>query len=327
MEIQAENMTKFMNNENYLKDNEIPNFRKHNDDDREMTIFFLDFLFPYVLDVISGIIYNDSLTMTQSFFSDLAPQIQGGIIEYYLLEHIKNKRRFFDTKIYSFESTEIFVPNSFFIQNYSSYRENTKYKYNELKDKTENKEEQIKIKLLEKNILIKQNQFIGKYYDFAILIYSPSKKGFYLVMFQVSKKKVSSQRLYKEEHEIVLSRVKENLEEEFDINIIEGDFCYIFTNLSNDKTTLEFCEEYNIPYLQFSFQTMEFNEEFPFNLEKCFITNNFPFHNYFSILSKENFKFANGFKNNNYKDIIKYKNNFIFKYMSNNQQEILSNFF
>ena len=331
METQADNLTKFMNCEKCLNDDEISNARKYHEDDREMTIFFIDFLFPYVSDIISRIIYNDNIAITQSFFSDLGPQIQGGIIEYYLLEHIRHKRQFINIKIYNFESVETFVPNSFFIQNYSSYREDTKYKYNELKDRKNNdkkNEEKKKIKIPERNILIKQYQFTGKYYDFAILIYLPEKKGFYLIMFQVSKKKISSQRLFKEEHEIVLGRVKEKLEEEFDIKIIEGGFCYIFTDLSNDNVTIEFCKKYNISYLQFSFQNMEFNDEFPFNKEKCFITNNFPFHNSFSILSKEKFEITDNYtKLNNYEEIANYKKNFTFEYINDKCQEALSYFF
>ena len=130
IETQADNMSAFMNSEKCLNDDEIPNVRLSHEDDREITIFFIDFLFPYVSDIISRIIYNDNLAITQSFFSDLSPQIQGGIIEYYLLEHIKYRRRFIDIKIDNFESVETFVPNSFYIQNYSSYREDTKYKYN-----------------------------------------------------------------------------------------------------------------------------------------------------------------------------------------------------
>lgn len=278
------------------------------------------------MDIFSRMIYNENLAITQSFFSDLGPQIQGGIIEFYLIEHIKYKGIFYNTKITinNFESIETFVPNSFFIQNYSSYRNDTKNKYNEFKERKDDKK---KIKFPKKNCLIKQNQFTGKYYDFSILIYSIEKKGFYLIMFQVSKKKISSQRLFKEEHEIVLTRVKENLETEFDINILEGYFCYIFTDLSNDKTTLEFCEEYQIPYLQFSFQTMEFNHDLPFVLERCFITNKFPYHNCFSILPKEKFKLTNSnnsIKINNYREIISYAKNFTFENIDDKNQKILS---
>ena len=332
METLADNFTTFMNSEKCLNDDEIPNLRISHEDDREITIFFIDFLFQYVSDIISRMIYIDNIANTQSFFSDLSPQIQEGIIECYILEHIRYRRKFIDIKIDNFESVETFVPNSFYIQNYSSFREDTEYKYNELKDRKNNnkkKEDKKKIKIQEKNILIKQLQSTGKYYDFAIVIYLPEKKGFYLIMFQVSKKKFSSQRLFKEEHEIVLGRVKEKLENEFDIKIIKGGFCYIFTDLSSDNATLEFCKYYNIPYIQFSFQKMEFNDEI-FKRENCFITNNFPFHNNFSILSKEKFELTKNFtftKINNYEEIANYKNNFTFEYINDKCQETLSYFF
>lgn len=111
------------------------------------------------------------------------------------------------------------------------------------------------------------------------------------------KKKVISQRYFKDEHEIILSRVKDNLEAIYSINIIEGGFCYIFTNLSYDKETIEFCKNNNIKYLNFSFRNMEFNMDLPFNIENCFITNIFPFHNYISILTKEN---KENFRNNKF---------------------------
>ena len=57
---------------------------------------------------------------------------------------------------------------------------------------------------------------------------------------------------------------------------------------------------------------MEFNKSIPFILNDCLITDKFPFHNYFSILPENKFKFKNISNDNNYKEIIKYKNVFTF---------------
>ena len=57
---------------------------------------------------------------------------------------------------------------------------------------------------------------------------------------------------------------------------------------------------------------MKFNEKIPFNLNDCFITDKFPFHNYFSLLPEDKFKFGKNLDINNYNKIIKYKKLFTF---------------
>ena len=53
---------------------------------------------------------------------------------------------------------------------------------------------------------------------------------------------------------------------------------------------------------------MEFNKNKPFNLNDCLITKKFPFHNYFSISPDSKFESLE----DNYDEIIKYKNLFTF---------------
>lgn len=62
-----------MNSGNCLDDYTLENISRSNEDRREMTIFFIDFLFPYALDIILGIIYDDELLIAQSFFNELPP--------------------------------------------------------------------------------------------------------------------------------------------------------------------------------------------------------------------------------------------------------------
>ena len=107
-------------------------------------------------------IQNDypDLYITRRFFAELSSQTQGGIIEFYLLEHIRYNRDFFGIKIAQFESIEVFVPNGFFYQNYSSRIKDTAYNYNE-DDKIDLKADNIniekeKIILPNKNIMILQ---------------------------------------------------------------------------------------------------------------------------------------------------------------------------
>ena len=56
--------------------------------------------------------------------SNLPSQTQGGIIEYIINENTKNKKTFLGYNVSDFWTVENFVPNSFFIQNYTSHQEN-----------------------------------------------------------------------------------------------------------------------------------------------------------------------------------------------------------
>ena len=67
---------------------------------------------------------------------------------------------------------------------------------------------------------------------------------------------------------------------------------------------------------------MIFSNERPFNLKECLITKNFAFHNCFSILPENKFNFEN-IMDNNYEEIIKYKDKFTFIPLSDENQNIL----
>ena len=156
IEIKEESMTNFMNKGNAIDENEYSNQIKSNENRNNINIFYLEGLFPYIVDIFSKIIYNDNLLITRAFFSELSAQAQGGIIEFYLLEHIRYKKNFFGIKIEQFESIEVFVPNGFYFQNYSSRKKDTVYNYNEKKNTYFEKEDiKVKINLPKKNILIK----------------------------------------------------------------------------------------------------------------------------------------------------------------------------
>ena len=106
----------FMNSVNIIDEKEFSKQIKSNENINNINIFSLEGLFPYIIDIFSKIIYNDNLLITRAFFSELSAQTQGGIIEFYLLEHIKYHQKFFDIKISQFESIEVFVPNGFFFE-------------------------------------------------------------------------------------------------------------------------------------------------------------------------------------------------------------------
>ena len=191
MRAEEKSMTNFINVGHYIEEKEFSNKIFSNDNRDYIHIYYLEGLFSYIIDIFSKIIYDENLLITRAFFSELSAKTQGGIIEFYLLEHIRHNKHFFNIKIEQFESIEVFVPNGFFYQNYTFRKKDTIYDYDEKENiyfKTEDTNK-IKLELPKKNILIKQKQFTGKYYDFAILIYSKEKNGFILILFQVSKKR------------------------------------------------------------------------------------------------------------------------------------------
>jgi len=263
-------------------------------DNYRFNIYFLDYLFPFMQDIFTNIIYNETMKFGKLFFSNFDGQLEGGFLEYFILEYIKDKKQFFDYNINDFESIETIVENSYFIQNHSSRKPETKRNYEEnvtfVNKSIKNTK---KIKLRKNVILISQKQFTGKYYDCAFLFpltKDENDNRFKIASCQISKKKIASQRYYKEEHELILGNVKKNIENNFDIEICEGYFFYIFSSQELDKTSIEFCKKYDFEYVLFSPGDMKFNSDKIFNLEHSLITKNFPIQNSFSILPQEKFK-------------------------------------
>ena len=291
-------------------------------------IYCLDYLFPYIQDILSNIIYNESMKLGKLIFSNLDGQSQGGVLELFIMEYIKDKKSFFDYKIDGFESMQTIVENAYFIQNHSSRKPETKRYYEEdINSKNNSKERKTKIKLPKKNILVSQKQFTGKYYDCAFLFpvtNDEKDKKFKIAACQISKKKIASQRYYKEEHELILGNVKKNVENIFDVEIIEGYFFYIFSSQKLDKNSIDFCKKYDFEYVLFSPDKMDFDYSNRFNLTHSFITNTFPIHNSFSILSPEIFITDNKSNLINYDEIKSIQNRLINIKLSEENEIILN---
>ena len=261
--------------------------------DNRINIYYLDYLFPYMQDILTNIIYKETMQFGKLFFSYFDGQTEGGFFEYFIIEYIKEKKRFFDYNIDNFETIETIVENSYFIQNHSSRKSETQEYYEENGKSVNNlKEEQEKI-ILKKNVtFISQKQFMGKYYDCAFLFpltKDETDNKFKLATCQISKKKLETQRYYKEEHELILGNVKKNIENTFDVEICEGYFFYIFSSEELDNTSIEFCKKYDFEYVLFSPNEMNFNYKYYFNLSNSLITENFPIQNSFSIFPPEKF--------------------------------------
>ena len=216
--------------------------------DSEITIFYLDYLFPYVEEIFSNITYETISKSSQYLFDLLPAQSKAGLLELIISEYVKNKKSFLKYNISYCETIENFVPNAFFIQNYTTRKTNTLRTFIENKIQKSNK----KKKLTGDYIFFTQLQFTGKYYDCALLVPYEKGSGYKLMLLQISKRKITSHRFFREEHMIILNRVKSELEKEYDIIIKEGHFSYILTYEDPDKETIDFCENYNLNYFLFS---------------------------------------------------------------------------
>jgi len=284
----------------------------------KIDIFYLDFLFPLIEDIFSSIIYN--IFSNQSiFFNSILPfQAQDGIIEYIINENVKNKKSFLGYSVSDFIVVENFVPNSFFIQDYTPRKLDTLKIYIKNIGKLKKKQN-----LPKRNIYLMQRQYTGKYYDCGLLIHEQDF-DYKILLCQVSKRKINTQRFYREEHQIIFNRVKTKLESEFNINIKEGYFSYIFIYEEKDDITIKFCDKNNLRYFLFSINEKEFKNLDNIILnDKAFITNDFPFHNSFTILPKTYFKLKNGkFINLDY--IQKIQKSLLFSRISNQIQEKLA---
>ena len=293
------NMTiQFINEEHYCKNyiskisNRIKKILKYNKKNYncKITIFYFDYLFPLIEEILIDINYNLIIKASQNLFYELHPLIIEGFFEYLINSYANNKGLFLGFYIKSFEKIDNFVVDSFFLQNYSSRKTDTIKTYVESKSKIKAKKD-----LPNVNIYFQQNQFTGKYYDSCLLIYQKNIEKYILYLLLTSKKKISHQRFYKQEHEIIFNRVKDKIENEYNIQISEGHFSYILIEEDKDNDTIKFCENNNLDYILFSIKKLDFiNVNNPTLNDKTLITKDFPIHNSFSILPKDCFNIKDG---------------------------------
>ena len=223
------------------------NKNKNKNKNKTITIYYLDYLFPLMEDIFSNLIYIVILKFANNIYIELPSQSQGGLIEYVIYEKVRSSNLFINHLIKHFETIDNFVPNSFFIQNYTSRKTDTLKEYSEEDIKKSNQ----KKSLPRCNIFLKQKQFTGKYYDCGLLISNKDIKGYKLFLFQISKRKISSHRYFREEHQLIFNRVKKKLEDEYNIEITEGYFSYILSDEEKDTETIEFCNKNKLNYFFF----------------------------------------------------------------------------
>ena len=145
------------------------------------------------------------------------------------------------------------------------------------------------------NTYIKQTIFNSKYYDMVLLRKSPKStdlKTFNLIVIQASIRKDYDKRMTKDEHELILGIVKQNIENKFDIKIDEAYFIYVLSEKNQkieDNETEKDCNKNGISYIGFDIGIIKDNftnknDKYIINLSKAFITDLFPIHNCASLL-------------------------------------------
>ena len=89
----------------------------------------------------------------------------------------------------------------------------------------------------------------------VILIKSPKaqdQKTFDLASIQASIRKEPKKRMTKEEHELILGAVKQNIEDKFDTKIDKAYFCYVLSQKNKhivDIDTKNDCEKNGVKYI------------------------------------------------------------------------------
>ena len=144
---------------------------------------------------------------------------------------------------------------------------------------------------MNKNTYIFQNIFNSKYYDCAILLKTNVPDEYDLILIQITIKKDSDKRFNIHEHEIIISYVKNNIENEFDIKIRKAYFFYILSERNGkieDLETKNDCDIKGIKYLSYDIENKLLN--YNCKLEDGFITNTFPFHNAISLYNLQGIK-------------------------------------
>ena len=163
--------------------------------EEEITIFYLDYLFPLMEEIFSNITYETLKISSMYLYQQLPAQSQGGLLELIISEYVKNKKLFLLYNISYCETIDNFVSNEFFIQNFSTRKTNTLRTFIENKNKKSYK----KKKLTDGNIFFTQLQFTGKYYDCALLVPCKDSSGYVLMVLQISKRKITYNRFFRED--------------------------------------------------------------------------------------------------------------------------------
>ena len=280
-------------------------------------LFKLEFSLFLFEDIIYEYLYKNLQKEYNFFINILAQGTNGGFFEILVDYYIKSTKSFIVDDIKHIFYIPYIVPYNYSISYYSSKRKKND-KFIEFKLKENDKQKNINQEdinqqninqenTIQKNIkntkkvipfentYIKQTIFNSKYYDMIILKKSPKStdlKTFNLIAIQALIRKDYDKRMTKDEHELLLGIVKQNIENEFDINIDEAYFIYVLSEKNQkieDNETVKDCNKNGISYIGFDIGIIKDNftnknDKYLIDLSKAFITNLFPIHNCASLL-------------------------------------------
>ena len=308
-ELNAEILEKEFNPKKKLKEKiykkyyeEICNYNIYKERKKKgyITIYKLNFLFPYMEILFYKIIY-DYITHSMKNLDNLINlSSEGGIFEILVIYNIISNQKFFEISVPNFIRVKSLVPPNYSIK-FFSYRQKEKLFKKGYKNKNDyilssliGEKNPEKINLENVAFLILQQYSNGKYYDIGILIPSEqnnnefkSKKKFKLILLQISIKKDKAKWLTNSEHEINFFFVKNNLENTYNIEIIEGYFFYILKKENNDIIDIK---TYNANKEKCIFYDLKkgFTKNIELYNSHSFITKKFLIFNSSSLLKKIN---------------------------------------
>ena len=259
--------------------------------EKEIYAYKIEFSMNFMQKILFNKIYEHLQKEYIIFLKLFSKGSLGGFFEVLInFLFIKNIFKLFNISINQITQIDRIVPFNFSIKHYSSIRKNIKFKKFVIVQNLK------KRKLLNENTFIFQNIFNSKYYDLAILIKTNVPNEYDLILIQTTIKKDSDKRFNKFEHEIIITYVKKNIENFFDIKIKNAYFFYILSEKDGeieDIETKKDCKNKGIKYLSYDIEKKIFNVNC--KLEEGFITNTFPIHNAISLY---NFKELKGDKKN-----------------------------
>ena len=193
-----------------------------------ITIYKLDFIFPYIEVIFYKIIYDFINYSINNLSYLISLGSEGGIFEILVTYDILSKQKLLDISITDFIKVKSLVPVNYSLK-FFSHRQKAKLFLKGKKNRSDYDIEKLigekstnKINVENKGILILQENTNGKYYDIGILIplndevedkeddENNAKIKFILLLLQISINKPREKWLLYTEHEINFYFVKKN---------------------------------------------------------------------------------------------------------------------
>ena len=303
LEIDAENfienyLEKDINSRNlfgdYYNDYIINNRENILTKEHEIYIYKIEFSMNIIQKFLYTQIYDYLVKNYKLFLQLFSKSSLGGFFEVLInFALIKDNIKLFNIKIEQVIQIERIVPNDFSIKYFSSLRRKIKFKKFEIIKNA-------KPKILKyENTFIFQRIFNSKYYDAAILVKTDLPDVYDLILLQIIIKKDPNKRYNKQEHELIISYVKLNIENLYKINIRKAYFFYILSEKCGkieDNDTKKNCDEIGIKYFSYDCENKKFNIKC--NLEDGLITEKFLFHNCISLYNFKEIKDNKSQQNN-----------------------------